>query len=129
VGRVHDLDGQVLLLGVNHDADTSIHLAELIANVPYRLPKHITVLQDGRPVRIEYGENDLCCDRFKLVDEWLRERGLQSEGLVGHAHARLVRARDVVSVALEHLTADPLIFLHPAGAGCEECDEARASIG
>ena len=38
VGRVHDLDGQVLLLGVGHDADTTLHLAELLAGVPYRVP-------------------------------------------------------------------------------------------
>lgn len=35
VGRVHDLDGQVLLLGVGHDANTSLHLAEILAGVPY----------------------------------------------------------------------------------------------
>jgi hypothetical protein len=46
---------------------------------------------------------------------------------VGHAHARLARARDIVSVALEHLTHDPLLFLHPPGARCAECDEARRS--
>lgn len=127
VGRVHDLDGQVLLLGVNHDADTTLHLAELLAGVPYRLPHHITVMRDGRPVRIDYGENDHCAGRFTLADGWLRERGLQSEGRVGHAEARLIRARDVVAVAREHLADDPLIFLHPPSAGCEECDEARAS--
>ena len=58
VGRVKDRDGQVLLLGVGHDADTMLHLAELVAGVPYRVPKHCTVLQDGRPVQIGYGEND-----------------------------------------------------------------------
>lgn len=47
VGRVHDLDGQVLLLGVGHDADTTLHLAELLAGVPHRVPKHCTVLQGG----------------------------------------------------------------------------------
>lgn len=128
VGRVHDLDGQVLLLGVNHDADTTLHLAELIADVPYRIPRYCTVVRDGRPVRIDYGENDHCCQRFALANGWLRERGVQREGRVGHADARLVRARDVVRVALEHLSRDPLLFLHPAGAGCEECDEARASV-
>jgi aminoglycoside N3'-acetyltransferase len=128
VGHVHDLDGQVLLLGVHHDADTTIHLAELMAGVPYRVPHHITVLRDGRPVRIEYGENDHCCDRFKLADGWLSERGLQAEGPVGHAHARLFRSRDVVSVTLEHLRHDPLLFLHPPEAECEECDLARASV-
>jgi aminoglycoside 3-N-acetyltransferase len=128
VGRVHELDGQVLLLGVGHDADTTLHLAELLAGVPYRLPKHVTVLRGGRAVRVEYGENDHCCERFALADGWLRERGLQREGPVGHAHARLVRARDVVDAALERLARDPLLFLHPAGAGCGECDEARASV-
>lgn len=127
VSRVHELDGQVLLLGVNHDADTTIHLAELLAGVPYRVSNHCTVLQDGRPVRIDYGENDHCCARFALADDWLRQRGLQSEGRVGHAHARLARSRDIVAVAREHLARDPLLFLHPADAGCAECDEARRS--
>jgi aminoglycoside N3'-acetyltransferase len=128
VGRVHELDGQVLLLGVGHDADTTLHLAELVAKVPYRVPSHVTVLRGGRPVRVEYGENDHCCRRFALADRWLRERGVQSEGPVGHAYARLIRARDIVEVASERLIAEPLLFLHPPAAGCAECDAARATV-
>lgn len=128
VGRVHELDGQVLLLGVGHDADTTLHLAELLAGVPYRVRNHCTVLQNGRPVRIDYGENDHCCARFALADDWLRVRDLQREGSVGHAHARLARARDIVEAALEHLVHDPVLFLHPSSAGCAECDQARASV-
>jgi aminoglycoside N3'-acetyltransferase len=129
IGRIYDLDGKVLLLGVGHEANTTLHLAELIANVPYRIPRSVTVFENGQPKQIEYGENDHCCQLFNLADEWLRERRLQSEGLVGHGHARLMRSRDVVAVALEHLSRDPLVFLHPPSAGCEECDEARASVG
>ncbi|MHB1007286.1 MAG: AAC(3)-IV family aminoglycoside N-acetyltransferase [Chloroflexota bacterium] len=129
VGRVLERDGQVLLLGVGHDANTTLHLAEVLAGVPYRVPRYCTVLQNGRPVRIDYGENDHCCARFAFADDWLRERHLQSEGRVGHAQARLARARDVVGVALEHLARDPLLFLHPPSAGCAECDEARQSTG
>jgi aminoglycoside N3'-acetyltransferase len=127
VGRVHELGGRVLLLGVGHDADTTLHLAELLAGVPYRVPKHCTVLRDGRPVRIDYGENDHCCARFALVDDWLRARNLQTEGRVGRAHARLARSRDIVAVALERLADDPLLFLHSPAAGCAECDAARGS--
>lgn len=127
VGRVHELDGQVLLLGVGHDADTTLHLAELVAGVPYRVPRHCTILRDGTPVRVDYGENDHCCERFALADDWLRAEGLQAEGTVGHAHARLARSRDIVRLAVERLTADPLLFLHHPGAGCAECDEARTS--
>ena len=129
VGRVHELDGLVLLLGVGHDADTTLHLAELMAGVPYAVPHHFTVLRDGRTVRVDYLENDHCCARFALADEWLRARGTQMEGPVGGALARLARSRAIVSAALEHLARDPLIFLHPADAACRECDAARESVG
>jgi aminoglycoside N3'-acetyltransferase len=129
VGRVHDLDGQVLLLGVGHDANTTLHLAELLAGVPYRVPRYCTVVHDGRAVRIDYAENDHCCEGFALLDDWLREQGLQSEGRVGHTHARLARARDLVRLAREHLADNPLVFLHPPGAGCGECDQAHQSLG
>jgi aminoglycoside N3'-acetyltransferase len=91
------------------------------------VPRHCTVLRDGRPVRINYRENDHCCARFALADGWLRTRGLQSQGTVGSARARLARAQDIVAVAVEHLSRDPLLFLHPPEAGCAECDAARRS--
>lgn len=128
VGRVHELDGQVLLLGVNHDADTTVHLAEILAGAPYRVPKYCTVLKDGTAQRIHYGENDHCCARFQLVDEWLGEEGLQQEGWVGNAHARLARSRSVVAVVKPRLESEPLLFLHDQDRGCEECDEARLSV-
>jgi len=52
VGRVHEHDGKILLLGVGHDANTSLHLAELMADVPYRTPGYCTVLRHGRKQRI-----------------------------------------------------------------------------
>jgi aminoglycoside 3-N-acetyltransferase len=46
---------------------------------------------------------------------------------VGHAEARLARARDIVRVVTAHLAQDELVFLHPPGVDAE-CDEARASV-
>jgi aminoglycoside N3'-acetyltransferase len=128
VGRVHALDGRVLLLGVGHDANTTLHLAELLADVPYRVPHAFTELRDGVPERVEYGENDHCCRRFELADGWLRSTGLQAEGQVGNAHALPFRSRDVVRLAVERLLRDPLLFLHSAGERCPDCDEARATV-
>ena len=48
VGRVHELDGKVLLLGVDHEVDTTLHLAELLAGVPYRVPKEIAAFVSPR---------------------------------------------------------------------------------
>lgn len=128
VGRASALGGFVLLLGVGHSEDTTVHLAEAMANVPYRARKHCTVMQDGAPTRVEYEETDHCCENFRKLDLWLRERGLQREGLVGNATARWARASDIVRVAVNALRADRCAFLHPRGTGCAECDEAWASI-
>jgi len=126
-GRVYRLNGQVLLLGVGHDANTTIHLAENLAEVRYRRDKYLTILRDGRPVRFEYREIDHCCQNFALVDGWLDERGLQRRGDVGHARARLMRSREVVSVVTAELKRNETMFLHPPGLD-EECDDARASL-
>ena len=127
VGRVHQHDGQVLLLGVGHDANTTIHLAESVAAVRYRLPHHATILEDGRPERRDYEEIDHCCERFALLDAWLEAEGRQGRGTVGHGEARLMRSRDVVDAAVARLRADETVFLHPRGTDVE-CDAARASL-
>jgi aminoglycoside 3-N-acetyltransferase len=127
VGRVHALDGHVLLLGVGHDADTTVHLGEALAGVRYRQPKWLTLLRDGRPVRADYLEIDHCCANFARVDGWLESEGLQRRGPVGHGEARLARARDIVHVVRCRLRSDETAFLHPSGVD-EECDAARASI-
>src|SRR5262245_27291451 len=124
-GRVFQLDGSVLLLGVGHDCNTTVHVAENLAGVRYRQPKYATVLEDGRARRYEYGETDHCCERFALLDEWLGEK--QRRGSVGRAQARLARSQDIVAAALERLRQDETIFLH-APRACAECDEARAGM-
>jgi len=122
-GRVYELGGQVLLLGVGHDADTTIHVAEHLAGVRYRQPKHATVMENGKPRRYEYGETDHCCENFALLDDWLGRK--QTVGTVGKAQARLAHSRDIVAAAMAHLRENETVFLHAAGA-CGECDLARA---
>ena len=130
VGRVHDLGGQVLLLGVGHSEDTTLHLAEAIAGVPYSV-SHPTVVgrgTDGRPTTVDIAETDHCCRNFALADEWLRASGAQREGKVGNADARLIDAKTIVDEAVARVRRDPMIFLCSASAGCGECDLARSSV-
>ena len=128
VGRVYDLDGDILLLGVDHRANTTIHLAEFLAGVPYRVPKHCTVLQNGVPVRVDYGEIDHCCQNFTLVGEWLEKHGLERRGQVGNALCRLVSSRALVETVVRELKSDPFRFLCRPGTGCATCDEAWRSV-
>jgi aminoglycoside 3-N-acetyltransferase len=127
VGRVYDVDGQILMLGIGHDANTTIHLAEALAGVRYRRQKTLTITAGGRPVSFRYAEIDHCCDRFNLVDDWLDAAGRQRRGRVVHGEARLTSARNVVETVAARLRADETLFLHDSGIDIE-CDEARASI-
>jgi aminoglycoside N3'-acetyltransferase len=127
VGRVYELDGQVLLLGVGHDANTTIHLAESLAGVHYRRKKCVFLLKEGQITRFDYAEIDHCCENFNLADEWLEAGKLQSKGSVGYAEARLIHSRDIVKVVTEQIRSNETVFLHPTGVD-EECDEARASL-
>jgi aminoglycoside 3-N-acetyltransferase len=128
VGRVHDLDGQVLLLGVMHSENTTLHLAEAVAKVPYFVSHPCVVEQDGVVRTIMVAETDHCCRGFRKADEWLRARGLQQEGRIGSAQARLCGSRELVGIAVERLTANPLIMLCARTEDCEECAAAHASI-
>ena len=127
VGRVYELDGQVLLLGVDHTSNTTIHLCENMAGVRYRRDKYLTFLRDGKPTRFEYREIDHCCENFAFVDGWLDERGLQQHGKVGNADARLIRSRDIVDVVTKRLKGNEITFLHPKEVD-EECDDAWRSL-
>jgi aminoglycoside 3-N-acetyltransferase len=127
VGRVYELDGQVLLLGVGHDANTTIHLAEFLAGVRYRCKKSLVIKQGNQLVRFEYDEIDHCCQNFNRVDEWLQVEGLQRRGKVGNAEARLICARDIVEVVVSQLRKNETAFLHPPGVD-DQCDQARASM-
>ncbi len=126
IDRIRTLGGQILLLGVGHHANTTLHLAELLGGAPYRSDFHYI---DDAGREVHYGENDSCCEKFELANDWLKAEGLLSEGIVGHAEARLMDAEALVRIAATKVQADPLVFLHGAEAGCEECDEARESLG
>lgn len=127
VGRVYELEGQVLLLGVGHTANTTVHLAEALAGVRYRRQKYVLLRQEGLVTRFDYAEIDHCCEKFNLVEAWLEAENLQRRGRVGYAEARLIRSRDIVKVVTAQLQSNETIFLHPLGVD-EECDDARASL-
>ncbi len=127
VGRVHALDGQILLIGVTHGENTTLHLAESIARVPYSVEYPTVVEVDGRAETVMIAETDHCCRGFVIADDWLGDAGAQEVFRLGNAEARLLSSRQLVGMAVDFLAEDPLVFLCDPDAGCEQCDAARAS--
>jgi aminoglycoside 3-N-acetyltransferase len=103
LARLYDLDGWVLLLGVGHGNNTSMHLAETRADFPgkKRIKKGAPVIVDE--VRqwvvfedLEYNEEDFP----KLGEDFGKDTGIEIFGRVGEAEARLMPQRALVDYAV-----------------------------
>ncbi len=104
LARLCDLDADVLLLGVGHDRNTSLHLAEYRAQWPSK--RHATF---ASPVRIDGTRHWLEVDDLDFDDEdfarlggdFERDTGAVLVGTVGAAAARLMRQRALVDYAAD----------------------------
>lgn len=123
-GRAIVAGGKVLLAGVGHDANTTIHVAENVAGVRYGFEARSVVRLDGALVELRYREIDHCCRGFERVGDELRRRGWQTAGLLGHAEAVLAPSARVFEAASALLGQDPEALLCPQGR-CNYCDAAR----
>lgn len=104
LARVYDLDGRVLLLGVPHSNNTSLHVAELRAGTrPYE-PQAAPVVVDGRREWAVFDDWQSDTDAFDpLGADFARETGSELVGQVGKATARLMPQRALVDYAVEWL--------------------------
>jgi aminoglycoside 3-N-acetyltransferase len=101
LARVYDLDGWVLLLGVGHDNNTSIHLAECRAEWKGKrdMRQGAPVLVDGKRQWVSF--EDLATDDadFERLGEDFRLTGQQREASVARATALLFPQRPLVDFA------------------------------
>lgn len=107
LARIYDLDGWVLLLGVGHGSNTSLHLAEYRAEWPGK-----TVVTLGAPVLVEgeqqwvsFEDINISTDDFPLLGDAFHATGAVRIGSVGRAEALLMRQRALVDFAMEWLAA------------------------
>jgi len=119
--RMSEHGGKVLLLGVGHDSNSSIHLVEELGSLEYKvqdkpfwslgvkeflaLPgeRRLELLRAHRGEGLPYGT----AYHFDAMDAVLRRRGLISVARVGAAECRLMTIADIVRVGLEEVKRDP----------------------
>jgi aminoglycoside 3-N-acetyltransferase len=126
IGRVYRHDGWILLLGVGHDANTTIHVGESLSGVKYRRIKTVHLAREGVVVREQVPMIDHCCGNFEKLGPILEREEQVSIGRVGNATAQLMPSRAVVERAKSLLRENELYFLCPEGIACDQCEEARS---
>ena len=108
LARVYDLHGSVLLLGVDHSSNTSIHLAEYRADFPSK-----RIVQEGAPIsqadsRVWTTFEDIDVDDSdfdRLGADFLRSDAgkVVQRGKVGIADCQLMPQRAVIDFAVDWL--------------------------
>lgn len=103
IGKLYELDGYVLLLGVDHENDTSLHLAENWAtwvNKTY-IPEGTAMLVDGVRQWVSFDMLQLDNDDFNLVGTAYEHQVGLRHGKVGEAMVRFFRQRPLIDFAVE----------------------------
>lgn len=101
LNRLYDRNGQVLLIGTHHSVNTSIHLAEVWANVAY--------IHRSAHYKLETGEwgtmagSPECSRGFGKIESLLRQSRILKEGYIGNAPSQRMSQRQVISMAMAML--------------------------
>ncbi len=109
LARLYDLGAHVLLLGVDHDRNTSLHLAEYRA-LHEHVPTFTTgapVLRDGKREWVAFAEPDFPDLDFKAMGAaFAKETGGVRQARVAQADARLMSQSALVDFAAQWIKSD-----------------------
>lgn len=101
LGRLYEDGGYVLMLGTGYDSNTSLHLAEYLADIgTSQVDCFAPVQTDGVKRWTRYTNIDFDCDDFEDIGMAFEATGACRIGKVGNATARLMLQRDLVDFAV-----------------------------
>ena len=103
LGRLYELDGYVLLLGVEHWNNSSLHLAEFRADYPSKrkMKSGCAMLVNGQREWVWYECLEFQSDDFGTLGKAFDEAHGLSIPKIGNAEARFFRQRVLVDFAID----------------------------
>ena len=103
IGRLYELDGKVLLIGVGYNKNTSIHLADVRADYPGKhiSKEHSAVTENGKRVWKAYDTLFVDGEDFDEIGRAFEEEHEVKTLRIGEAETRLMRQRDLVDFAVK----------------------------
>jgi aminoglycoside 3-N-acetyltransferase len=103
LARLYDLQGRILLLGVGHDRNSSLHLAEYRADWPGKVRIEQGAAVQSREGRqwVRFTDVKLNPDDFAKIGAAFEATGGASAGQVGNAVCLLMRQRELVDFGVK----------------------------
>ncbi len=103
LARIYDLDGKILLLGVNHYNNSSLHLAEYRSEFSGKnyITNGSSMIIKKKKQWVEYEDLDHNSDDFERLGIDFESEINYVPGKVGIAETRLISQRKIVDFAIE----------------------------
>lgn len=103
IGRLYNLDGQVLLIGVGYDKNTSLHLADARAEYPskHTIVESSVILVDGKRVWKDYETLAVDGEDFSSIGKEFELTGQVTHVSLGNGTLSLMKQRALVDFAVK----------------------------
>lgn len=102
IGKLYELDGLVLLIGVGYDKNTSLHLADVRANYPgkHNSTEYSAVLEDGKRVWKQYETLFVDGEDFNEIGAAFENTCSVRKAALGNGTITLMKQRELVDFAV-----------------------------
>ncbi len=103
IGKLYELDGYVLLIGVGYDKNTSLHLADARANYPgkHNRVESSAIMENGVRVRKSYETLFVDGEDFDKIGLAFEASRHVSKVALGNGTVTFMRQRELVDFAVE----------------------------
>jgi len=107
LSNLYDLDASVLLLGVDHSNNTSLHLAEYRSSWPgkHTYTEGVPMMVDGARQWVQFDDLAIDADDFATIGDAFAATGLERRASVGGGVGRHFSMRAAVDFAVEWMSA------------------------
>lgn len=106
IGKLYELDGYVLLIGVGYDKNTSLHLADVRPKYPGKRlsTEHSAMMVNGKREWVAYQTLAVDGEDFEQIGAAFELQGKSQREPLGNTSICLMRQRDVVDFAVDWIT-------------------------
>ena len=103
IGRLYELDGSVLLVGVGYDKNTSLHLADMRAEYPskHMVTESSAIQMNGQRIWKSYETVAVDGEDFPAIGEAFEQTGNVRHVSLGNGMLSMMRQRVLVDFAVK----------------------------
>ncbi|MGM0411614.1 MAG: aminoglycoside N(3)-acetyltransferase [Bacillota bacterium] len=100
--KIYDLNGQILLIGTDHESNTSLHLAEYKANYDKKIKEYgAPMIKNGERIWADFKEIEVDSDDFQELGNDYEKINEYTEFNLAHSTAKLFSQPDIVDFAID----------------------------